>query len=139
MAPLLLKVKTLSNSFQPFSNLNSADELEKTWKICTKAKDALENGVRLENLSWRLWHRHQTLTRNNRLHQFKSLSELQLKQLGNNQSFKKLPVDKQEEDPIMTFLSEFTLPNSFNFNQGMAFTDYSLQSGAGFMVLKILM
>ncbi|GAA5801676.1 hypothetical protein HPULCUR_007126 [Helicostylum pulchrum] len=26
-----------------------------TWRLCTKVKDALENGSRLENLSWRLW------------------------------------------------------------------------------------
>ncbi|KAJ3394962.1 hypothetical protein HDU92_006427 [Lobulomyces angularis] len=74
MAPILLKVKALSNNFQPFADLDNAEELERTWKICTKAKDALENGNRFENLSWRLWHRHQTMSRTTP-NKFRKLSE----------------------------------------------------------------
>lgn len=40
------------------SKLSSTDELSKTWRVCTKVKDSLENGSRLENLSWRLWFAH---------------------------------------------------------------------------------
>lgn len=67
----------------PFSNLNDAESLTKTWKVrfrlltswisilpcvpacsklcffpqvCTKVASYLEQGQRLENLSWRLWH-----------------------------------------------------------------------------------
>ena len=63
----------------PFSNLSDADSLTKTWKVglsppplpapfpspsplenfsqvCTKVASFLEQGQRLENLSWRLWH-----------------------------------------------------------------------------------
>jgi hypothetical protein len=53
MPPIVLKIKG-NESFVPFSNLNQ-DELSKTWRVCTKVKDSLENGSRLENLSWRLW------------------------------------------------------------------------------------
>ena len=63
----------------PFSNLSDADSLTKTWKVrllphppippshlpylpekvskvCTKVASFLEQGQRLETLSWRLWH-----------------------------------------------------------------------------------
>lgn len=53
MPPILLKIEG-NESFLPFSNLDQ-DELSKTWRVCTKVKDSLENGSRLENLSWRLW------------------------------------------------------------------------------------
>ena len=60
-----------------FSNLNDTESLTKTWKVrgfhictnmrrfltfccsiqvCTKVASFLEQGQRLENLSWRLWH-----------------------------------------------------------------------------------
>jgi hypothetical protein len=53
MPPIILKLKE-NESFLPFSNLDQ-EELSKTWRVCTKVKDSLENGSRLENLSWRLW------------------------------------------------------------------------------------
>lgn len=53
MPPIVLKLEG-NESRLPFSNFNQ-DELSKTWRVCTKVKDALENGSRLENLSWRLW------------------------------------------------------------------------------------
>lgn len=52
MAPIVLKIKGDMESI-PFNS--SIDELSNTWKVCTKVKDSLENGSRLENLSWRLW------------------------------------------------------------------------------------
>ncbi|KAG1464269.1 hypothetical protein G6F56_005115 [Rhizopus delemar] len=58
MAPLVLTVKG-NKTFSPFSAINSEDELSQTWKVCTKIKDSLEHGSRLENLSWRLWFRQQ--------------------------------------------------------------------------------
>lgn len=51
--PIVLKLEG-NETCLPFSNFNQ-DELSKTWRLCTKVKDALENGSRLENLSWRLW------------------------------------------------------------------------------------
>ncbi|KAI9247730.1 hypothetical protein BY458DRAFT_526962 [Sporodiniella umbellata] len=57
MAPILLKVKG-NSKFLPFGNLGSTEDLSKTWRVCTKVKDSLENGSRLENLSWRLWFAH---------------------------------------------------------------------------------
>ncbi|KAK4521944.1 uncharacterized protein ATC70_004483 [Mucor velutinosus] len=53
MPPIVLKIEG-NESFLPLSNLDQ-DELSKTWRVCTKVKDSLENGSRLENLSWRLW------------------------------------------------------------------------------------
>ncbi|KAI3646705.1 hypothetical protein MP228_009633 [Amoeboaphelidium protococcarum] len=60
MAPILLKIKG-NKSFSQLASLETEEELSKTWKICTKVKDSLENGCRLENLSWRLWHLHNKL------------------------------------------------------------------------------
>ncbi|GLB44410.1 putative zinc finger binding to DNA consensus sequence [AT]GATA[AG] [Lyophyllum shimeji] len=55
--PSILNLKFKGNkSFVAFSNLNDADALTKTWKVCTKVASYLEQGQRLENLSWRLWH-----------------------------------------------------------------------------------
>ncbi|KAG6818666.1 hypothetical protein H0H93_003012 [Arthromyces matolae] len=47
-----------NKSFVAFSNLGDAESLTKTWKrqVCTKVASFLEQGSRLENLSWRLWH-----------------------------------------------------------------------------------
>ncbi|THH12446.1 hypothetical protein EW146_g7691 [Bondarzewia mesenterica] len=45
-----------NKSFIAFSNLGDTDSLTKTWKVCTKVAGYLEQGQRLENLSWRLWH-----------------------------------------------------------------------------------
>jgi hypothetical protein len=58
MAPIVLKVKGNMQSLLSFGNLDSSDDLSKTWRVCTKVKDSLENGSRLENLSWRLWFAH---------------------------------------------------------------------------------
>ncbi|KDQ56002.1 hypothetical protein JAAARDRAFT_36799 [Jaapia argillacea MUCL 33604] len=55
--PSILNLKFKGNkSFVAFSNLSDADALTKTWKVCTKVASFLEQGQRLENLSWRLWH-----------------------------------------------------------------------------------
>ncbi|KAF7321170.1 hypothetical protein HMN09_00205200 [Mycena chlorophos] len=55
--PSILNLKFKGNkSFVAFSNLGDAESLTKTWKVCTKVASYLEQGQRLENLSWRLWH-----------------------------------------------------------------------------------
>ncbi|KAF5376737.1 hypothetical protein D9615_007839 [Tricholomella constricta] len=55
--PSILNLKFKGNkSFVAFSNLNDTEALTKTWKVCTKVASYLEQGQRLENLSWRLWH-----------------------------------------------------------------------------------
>ncbi|KAI8327663.1 hypothetical protein EDC96DRAFT_415382, partial [Choanephora cucurbitarum] len=56
MAPIVLKVKGNMESL-PFGS-DPSEDLSKTWRVCTKVKDSLENGSRLENLSWRLWFAH---------------------------------------------------------------------------------
>ena len=69
-----------NKSFVAFSNLGDSESLTKTWKarpplsrlrsndatnagcmhtltqVCSKVASYLEQGQRLENLSWRLWH-----------------------------------------------------------------------------------
>ncbi|KNC98143.1 uncharacterized protein SPPG_06547 [Spizellomyces punctatus DAOM BR117] len=76
MAPLVLKVKGNENDFSPFAELDNDDDLARAWKTCSKVKDTLENGNRLENLSWRLWHLHQSMYRANDLNsrQFRKIS-----------------------------------------------------------------
>ncbi|CAA7262300.1 unnamed protein product [Cyclocybe aegerita] len=55
--PSILNLKFKGNkSFVAFSNLADTESLTKTWKVCTKVASYLEQGQRLENLSWRLWH-----------------------------------------------------------------------------------
>ncbi|KAI8381383.1 uncharacterized protein BYT42DRAFT_566339 [Radiomyces spectabilis] len=56
MAPIIVKIRG-NKPFAPFSQMDSEDDLCKTWRVCTKIRDSLENGSRLENLSWRLWFR----------------------------------------------------------------------------------
>ncbi|KAH8114979.1 hypothetical protein DFH11DRAFT_1840926 [Phellopilus nigrolimitatus] len=57
MPASILNLKFKGNkSFVAFSNLGDSDSLTKTWKVCTKVASYLEQGQRLENLSWRLWH-----------------------------------------------------------------------------------
>ncbi|KAJ3380955.1 hypothetical protein HDU92_005670 [Lobulomyces angularis] len=90
-----------NNNFQPFADLNNAEELERTWKICTKAKDALENGNRLENLSWRLWHRHQTMSRTTP-NKFRKLSEKTTVKLENEKIGAK---GKESESPVVQVIS----------------------------------
>ncbi|KZV78984.1 hypothetical protein EXIGLDRAFT_707952 [Exidia glandulosa HHB12029] len=55
-----------------------ADSLTKTWKVCTKVAQHLEQGARLENLSWRLWHLHNVLVESDNAkskREFKKLSK----------------------------------------------------------------
>ncbi|KAF7729139.1 hypothetical protein EC973_004907 [Apophysomyces ossiformis] len=101
MAPILLKIKG-NKSFFPFSNLDSEDELSKTWRVCTKVKDSLENGSRLENLSWRLWFLHNVLVDDAKSKsQFKKLSSI---------TTRKLEKDKGSK------LSQLQVPTTFDIN-----------------------
>lgn len=59
---ILLKIKG-SAGLKQTASLETEDELRKAWRVCTRVKDGLENGLRLENLSWRLWHLHNKLLR----------------------------------------------------------------------------
>ncbi|KAI8890193.1 hypothetical protein K501DRAFT_266112 [Backusella circina FSU 941] len=58
MAPLVLKIKG-DKTFSPFSSLCSEEDLSNAWRVCHKVRHSLENGSRLANLSWRLWHQQQ--------------------------------------------------------------------------------
>lgn len=84
MAPLELKIKG-DETFSPFSTLTSEEDLSKTWRVCTKVKDSLENGSRLENLSWRLWFRQHLLNeKTNNDGSFRKLSMNTARKLNNN-------------------------------------------------------
>ncbi|KAJ1552414.1 hypothetical protein HK405_011414, partial [Cladochytrium tenue] len=54
------------DEFSPFADLEGGDDLARAWKVCTKVKDSLQDGSRLENLSWRLWHLHDHLVTSSR-------------------------------------------------------------------------
>lgn len=55
----LLDTPVLTLAIDNLSKLHSIDEkgLSTIWNLFTKCKDNLENGRRLENISWRLWYR----------------------------------------------------------------------------------
>ncbi|KAF8519355.1 hypothetical protein BU17DRAFT_47869 [Hysterangium stoloniferum] len=93
MAPFILKFKARrvffslkttphflsqgNKSFVAFHNMNDGDSLTKTWKVCTKVAAHLEQGQRLENLSWRLWHLHNIMVESDNAkskREFKKLS-----------------------------------------------------------------
>jgi Fungal protein of unknown function (DUF1752)/GATA zinc finger len=103
MAPILLKIKG-NKSFSPFSNLDSEEELSKTWRVCTKVKDSLENGSRLENLSWRLWFLHHLLVDDTK-------SKSHFKKLSSNTT-------RQLEGEKGTALSQLPAPKKFDFGNG---------------------
>ncbi|VDC00470.1 unnamed protein product [Peniophora sp. CBMAI 1063] len=52
--PSILNLKF--ESFIAFSNLGDTDSLTKTWKVWTKVAGYPEQGQRLENFTWWLWH-----------------------------------------------------------------------------------
>ncbi|KAI9282287.1 hypothetical protein BY458DRAFT_552510 [Sporodiniella umbellata] len=101
MAPLLLTVKG-SKTFSPFSAIDSEDDLLQTWKICTKIKDALEQGSRLENLSWRLWFKQQLFDKD----KFQGISSNTARRLSMNDMF------SQKKDFVLPSceMSELALP-----------------------------
>ncbi|CAO3591403.1 unnamed protein product [Absidia cylindrospora] len=41
---------------QPTINTNGLEQLVSMWSVLSKCKNHLEQGTRLENMSWRLWH-----------------------------------------------------------------------------------
>ncbi|ORX88181.1 hypothetical protein K493DRAFT_319562 [Basidiobolus meristosporus CBS 931.73] len=85
MAPIVLKIKG-NKSFSSFSNLTTEEELQKTWRVCTKVKDSLENGNRLENLSWRLWYLHKMMIDQQKKskNQFKKITAATTKKLDDD-------------------------------------------------------
>ncbi|TRM64703.1 hypothetical protein BD626DRAFT_368353, partial [Schizophyllum amplum] len=47
----------LSMTVDHVKELQGGDALVGLWHVFTKCKYALRDGERLENISWRLWHR----------------------------------------------------------------------------------
>ncbi|KAJ3128885.1 hypothetical protein HK098_003212 [Nowakowskiella sp. JEL0407] len=86
MAPIVLRVK--GEDFTPFEKIESGEELARTWKVCTKVKDSLEGGCRLENLSWRLWHLHHQLVQSKKMNdsQFRKLTHDYSRKLERDES-----------------------------------------------------
>jgi len=50
LQPIFTDLKKLASSS------SSSDEIKAMWTIITKAKDSIDYGYRLENISWRLWY-----------------------------------------------------------------------------------
>ncbi|CAG8674514.1 23654_t:CDS:2 [Cetraspora pellucida] len=81
MAPTKLKIKG-NKAFSLLSTIDNDEDLSKTWRLMTKVKDALEYGMRLENLSWRLWFMHHLMVHDQKTrNQFKKLSSATTKKL----------------------------------------------------------
>jgi len=77
MNAFLLQIKG-DASFSLFSQVTDAESLSQTWKLCSKVASHLEQGKRLENLSWRLFHLHSMMTGespNSRTQTFQRLSK----------------------------------------------------------------
>ncbi|KAJ3161333.1 hypothetical protein HDU86_007115 [Geranomyces michiganensis] len=57
--PITLAEPVLTLAFNNIQKLTTIDEddIQAIWNVFTKCKDNLENGRRLENISWRLWYR----------------------------------------------------------------------------------
>ncbi|CAG8468742.1 16482_t:CDS:2 [Funneliformis caledonium] len=80
MSPTKLKIK--GNKAFSLLSIETDEDLSKTWRLMTKVKDALEYGMRLENLSWRLWFMHHLMVHDQKSHsQFKKLSTATTKKL----------------------------------------------------------
>ncbi|KAI0030596.1 hypothetical protein K488DRAFT_27889, partial [Vararia minispora EC-137] len=47
----------LSVAVDVVRDLDGKEALSGLWNVFTKCKDSLQDGYRLENISWRLWHR----------------------------------------------------------------------------------
>ncbi|KAI8371942.1 hypothetical protein EDC96DRAFT_573078 [Choanephora cucurbitarum] len=64
-----LQLPVLSLTMPSPHNMDSMDaySLSCMWNIFSKCKNNLENGRRLENMSWRLWYRETTLKSNNKI------------------------------------------------------------------------
>ncbi|CAI2179355.1 2898_t:CDS:2 [Funneliformis geosporum] len=93
MAPTKLKIK--GNKAFSLLSIETDEDLSKTWRLMTKVKDALEYGMRLENLSWRLWFMHHLMVHDQKSHsQFKKLSTATTKKLEIEKAtnLKSLPV-----------------------------------------------
>ncbi|CAG8804361.1 6749_t:CDS:2, partial [Dentiscutata erythropus] len=81
MAPTKLKIKG-NKAFSLLSTIDTDEDLSKTWRLMTKVKDALEYGMRLENLSWRLWFMHHLMVHDQKTrNQFKKLQNVTTKKL----------------------------------------------------------
>ncbi|OLY78436.1 GATA-binding factor 5-B [Smittium mucronatum] len=106
MAPIILRIKG-TKLFSPFDNIDSSNDLSVIWRVCTKVKDSLENGSRLENLSWRLWHLQQMLEvqgKGNRLRRLIPETQKRFESNDKRQGFKpnkplkiKVRISKQNE------------------------------------------
>jgi hypothetical protein len=90
MAPLFLKVSGTS-CFNTFSDLQNDEDLLRSWRVCTKVKDSLENGSRLENLSWRLWFLHTKCNNNKTNNKHKGFEKISRRAVSNikNSTLKK--------------------------------------------------
>ncbi|KAI9490519.1 hypothetical protein BDB00DRAFT_552447 [Zychaea mexicana] len=91
MAPFVLRVKGGEDTFfSPLENMHCEEDVSYAWRVSNKVRDALENGSRLENMSWRLWFRHQLLNQQKaaekaKTEQLQQQQQLQLQQQFNQQ------------------------------------------------------
>jgi hypothetical protein len=98
--PILLQV----TGDRPLATLENEEDVVETWKVCTKVKDLLENGRRLENLSWRLWHSPNPDVLLNRLN--RQFDQLNMKQKDRKGEWKEPSAEPKERvSPAQSLIS----------------------------------
>ncbi|TFK27890.1 DUF1752-domain-containing protein, partial [Coprinopsis marcescibilis] len=60
MSPMLPR-SVLAVTPDAVRKLEGGDALSGLWNLFSKCKESIENGRRLENISWRLWYREMML------------------------------------------------------------------------------
>lgn len=76
--PLALKFKGSNKAFAPFAAVSEGESVARLWAVSARVAEHLEEGERVANLSWRLWHLHsQTVIDDSPRHrrEFKRLSK----------------------------------------------------------------
>ncbi|KAJ1918074.1 Vacuolar protein-sorting-associated protein 33, partial [Tieghemiomyces parasiticus] len=86
--------------FSPFDDVGSVEELSKTWRVITKVKDSIEDGSRLENLSWRMWHLHSLVLDGCDIPPFRKLSAKTSAQLEANKKTLKAKQQRQSNAKV---------------------------------------
>jgi hypothetical protein len=130
MAPLVLKIKG-DKTFSPFSTFCSEEDLSNAWRVCHKVRHSLENGSRLANLSWRLWHQQQQQQQR----PFQKLSLNKARRLSTNVVSCTEENDVQEtcQQAVATSASTTTtVPVINNNNSYMSFSDNNIFNTANF-------
>ncbi|KAJ2081393.1 hypothetical protein H4R24_002379 [Coemansia sp. RSA 988] len=129
MAPILLKIKG-TKLFSPFDEIEDVGDLSTLWRVCSKVRDSLENGSRLENLSWRLWHLHQTLEARGKGRDYRKLPPSTTKQLEKTIRRPNIPKTKPMQIKVRLGKSNDRPDSSNRSNKARAIQPDSVESAS---------